>query len=1610
MIVKINKRQDFETSKRLFFEHIQIDKLTLEEVYEQHIKAIYKVALNKETQLIFKQMFIRLDEYSYQNGLFRRSLHTKYPIYLKERVLDFALAIYFNYDDFNIMKFLNDSDSNRYDYYKPSQFVIEAMIAQFIDYNNDEVIQMLKDIINSETNTISFTHVMLRGINKSKNIDLYKDVMNLLAAAKLQAGVRQMILESADSGTVDYFKLVVKTIIDLDLTRFTSCMRAINTWIGFGYDTDNKREIKIVIERIDEYLNDETKRNVVFDTNHTLELYLSLWATGVYEAVDALKLVSIYLKGNKHQKLIAAYFLNQLRSPSMTTAAVIDYIDEEDLDVFAYLSRCVVVSNANFYNRKKHEVKKSLEDNLNILDHMKRQQLFDVHADKVTIMAKDGYHILGKPFPWTAFSLHREELLHSMLFLCILNKTDSNVNKMMDLASTADSTIRINIIRYVLDANEEKDKQDLLSYLDDKSGPVREAAINELKDITLTDDEIIRISELLRLKTGGIRQIIIELIATQETKRQKMIIGMLVKDKLITKRLAGLDLLLKMSKQNDHHELFIQDSITSIEKPTQEEWILINQLNEEDTQEEYTKDNGYGLFDPAYRPVFDFIYKDTKTIDKFVKVPVKRLIEIVTIFSKFIEEHKDYEFDVQYYDGSRDQVIFGASNQWRIPFDKGKINNCDAPFEDYVLSDQVEALIVENNFQPIELVRLRYLNQIGNTNTGMYQPSYYEKYKELFNEIFNTEDFNDYDELSKDIPYRELVSSILVNYTNLKIDNEIFTITSNILSDFITQYGKEDIFKENIKDMSKFRYSASELQLLSAVEINFFINLKGNTHKDTENFKKSVALSYKLASLQDYVYIGLDVLDIARAVVEEILPVNELYRTFFKVDPVHKMRNYSNKDSRLAKEHFKQYPILETISDNVVERVIEIEMKRGDSATDVSAMAKAIHIHYGVNHFVNLLVALGKESFTRGYTYGSTNTKKEVLSSLLKSCYPSNNDVQEYFNQSIKGVISDKRLIEAVMYAPAWSNYLENYLGWNGIKSAVWYFHAHSNDSVSLEYESEVALFSPISRVDFQDGAFDINWYTNTYKILGKKRFDLFFKSAKYISGGGSHRRAQLFVEAAQNKLKARSLEKEIMDKRNKDKLLSYGLIPLGKNPESEALKRYEFIHKLLKQSKEFGAQRRESEKKASHISLINLAHNLGYEDTNIFSWRMECAKMDAISKHFETKQLKGYDVALEVDEEGSASIVIISDGKQLKSIPSKLKKEKYILELSEVKKSLKERYKRARESFENAMIGRTSFIYQDVVAFTHHLVINALMKKLVFISNNQFGFIKGNEFVNDKEEKIILNNNDLLFVVHPYDFMTHNVWPDYQKYIFEKGIVQPFKQVFRELYTLNADEKESNTISRRYAGHQIQPQKTVALLKARGWNVYYEEGLQKVDFKHNIISRMYAMADWFSPANSEAPTLETVEFFDRTSREHVMFDTIDPILFSETMRDIDLVVSVAHVGGVDPQASHSTIEMRRVLVEETLRLMKVENVLFNEKFAKIEGHYGQYNVHLGSGQIQMQAKGSINILAVQSQHRGKLFLPFLDEDPRTAEIVSKIVLLAKDTTIKDPMILDQIK
>ncbi len=61
-----------------------------------------------------------------------------------------------------------------------------------------------------------------------------------------------------------------------------------------------------------------------------------------------------------------------------------------------------------------------------------------------------------------------------------------------------------------------------------------------------------------------------------------------------------------------------------------------------------------------------------------------------------------------------------------------------------------------------------------------------------------------------------------------------------------------------------------------------------------------------------------------------------------------------------------------------------------------------------------------------------------------------------------------------------------------------------------------------------------------------------------------------------------------------------------------------------------------------------------------------------------------------------------------------------------------------------------------------------------------------------------------------------------------------------------------------------------------------YEDGLQKIYYKEDIVACIYAMADWFSPSDTEAPTLEYVVFSDRRTGKSLKIKEIPDIVYSE--------------------------------------------------------------------------------------------------------------------------------
>ena len=185
--------------------------------------------------------------------------------------------------------------------------------------------------------------------------------------------------------------------------------------------------------------------------------------------------------------------------------------------------------------------------------------------------------------------------------------------------------------------------------------------------------------------------------------------------------------------------------------------------------------------------------------------------------------------------------------------------------------------------------------------------------------------------------------------------------------------------------------------------------------------------------------------------------------------------------------------------------------------------------------------------------------------------------------------------------------------------------------------------------------------------------------------------------------------------------------------------------------------------------------------------------------------------VKLEIDQAGQADAIAFKADKRLTNIPAKLKKDKKILELNEHKKMLKDQFARSRQSLEEAMTRGDRFELGEIENLFEHPIISKHLEKLVFATETAHGFYREGALIAADKTETKLTASDQIRIAHAVDLHQSKAWSDYQRFCFDNELKQPFKQIFRELYLPTADELKEKSISRRYAGHQVQPRQSGA-------------------------------------------------------------------------------------------------------------------------------------------------------------------------------------------------------
>ena len=1453
-----------------------------------------------------------------------------------------------------------------------------SVIASELLQNNQEVIDYCIEVLESENNTAVLTRDVIVAIEKSENSKLQDLLTQVFLAAQLQEGLRQSVIETVDEYQFSYFMKILDVIKENNLLRFSSVKRGIMTWIGIGYAMVKEKEIAFIFDHMYTYFKEENQRVLALSSENPLLVYLALYVQGAKSLEIALQEAKDLLE-SKQRHIVACAIIYLKQTHQFSVDMFIDDIEKYKEDEWIqalYLLECT----RQDFNRLQ-------------LTETQCLKLFDwIESDVSQMKSKQVYS--SKGFEWFEVTIHK--LYLSKVLFEIIKKYPkvSLIDRVIPYMSQTLYYDSLNefMEKYFDTASLEVRKAFLIKEIISNDVNISKWVMKKYQTMTLLEKDIELLEQRLKTKKSLARGNIISVLACQ--KKESVLLSyqrlLLNTDKLFQE--AAMEVKLKASQY--------------FEEENQEIEIL-------------NKEEGFGLYRPLQfkglgQPQFLQIkekgfFKKTLKVDLSSIFPMSKS-EILAYIKKWNDRVTLHENE-EYYMHNHYHLIKGSPY---LVVDYSKKDMSALPFESIWRDYFKEDYLNEHQLFQIMFCLQRVEEDLD-----------YLSWVDIDTPLFSLDKKD-----IKDFSYFNVISKIFYYYFIEESQHNNFSSKAIQLLELIHYYSKKTYMKAYDYNSKRYKQSIGGMMsykwLLSCVDL-----LKQSDELFIQYFPVIYAGYMRFTIGEDLEVRGkplMDPLILTRAYMLDMISkevvIEGILDTHNKVDNSVYFYNSSNKDQlfecfrdvyyegkgvhvkpHLSLEDYQHgykhisLPVVEmlrTILDEISYQLITMESKRLNDETEVTDYVHQLYINRGIYFLVLALKVLEGEDLKR-QTMGKD--RASIFTNVIRHSYPLvNESIQPLIDLGLK----EERLVEVAMLAPQWMDTMNQVLNWEGFKEACYYFIAHMKQYDFAQKKAEIVNYTDIDPEDLNEGAFDIQWCKDVYQTLGSKRFKMVYKAAKFLCENSFHTRARKYADACLGLIDKEVLYQQIVEKRNKDSLNAYCIYPI--KDEKEILERYLLIQQFLKESKQFGSQRQISEKKACEMALYNLARNTKYKTITRLSWIMESESILQYQHYLVPQEIGDISIWIEIDAFGHNDIVLSKNGKKQKSIPASLKKNETILEMKKIHNQWNEQYRRSRQMLQTAMEEQTIFSKEEIEVILKNPIVSPMLKKLVFINEDTIGFLQEGNIIGKETYPF----PQTMRIAHPYDLYEKGCWSFFQSYLFEHKIIQPFKQIFRELYTKLEDELEE-TISKRYTGYQIQPKKVAATLKTRQWNISYENGIERVYHKDNLVVQLYAQADWFSPSDIEAPSIDYVMFNKRKTYEPYYIKDVSPILFSETMRDLDLAVSVSYVGGVDPKTSFSTMELRKTIIEYTCQLLKLTQVTLSDHFVNIKGALNDYTIHLGSGVIHQTNGGSIHLVNVISGHRGKVFLPFLDEDPKTVELVTKVIMFAEDNKIKDPSILNQI-
>ncbi|MCT8137799.1 hypothetical protein H1D32_08540 [Anaerobacillus sp. CMMVII] len=533
-----------------------------EDTFFDPLKKIVRTLLGEYQGEVFDYILRHKHEYSYSIGYYRRPFRTTN---LKQHtsgiIWKVACLIDLYKDSFSITEYLTKPN------YPLESEVVKEILAYEIDHQPQKVMPALKEIIYGENNTALLNRTMISGLFLSHDEAAYQMAGELLVAARLQEGLRQSIVESMDEGTLEAMIYMLKIILDQNLIRYSSVVRALDVWTGLTLEAVNTRVAKQLIDYAYQCLTDKALCSEWTFSHDSNKVYMSLWATAVLEELEVEeKIHRLMNTGETYQKIVAQSFLTQSQNEELRFSIASRYLEQTNLELQYYVYSNYVYDLSTSYSFGIGNRRSLLERIPFLEDKNERLRQFNIFKHALVKLGKKEITFSSIAFEDVSITYSSDLVANKLLYLVAYDMDPELIAELLAYKEIVSPEIRGTLLEnFCHEVSNNEQRKFIIESLADKSIAIRETALKKLMKYELLPAEIEKIEAVLKLKTSTLRQSAIQILLKQAKETLEGTIDRLVASKSELQRLAVLEIItvlkedpkrkanMKAIKKNFHH-------------------------------------------------------------------------------------------------------------------------------------------------------------------------------------------------------------------------------------------------------------------------------------------------------------------------------------------------------------------------------------------------------------------------------------------------------------------------------------------------------------------------------------------------------------------------------------------------------------------------------------------------------------------------------------------------------------------------------------------------------------------------------------------------------------------------------------------------------------------------------------------------------------------------------------------------------------------------------------------------------------------------------------------------------------------------------------------------